>query len=284
MKHTRKLIALGTENWVSSGVVNERWEIAEDMKWALDNVEYYDNEEGKKLVRSLNLTGNYEGEVQFSATTTLDAIWAEDGPLVALNFASCKKPGGGWRSGAQAQEESLARASGLVRTLESATCARFYGKPAKRGWNAAGMIFSPDVPVFRDEDGTPREPKNCSFITCAAVDARSARKYYDDRTIAEEMLQRTEQVLALALHKGATTLILGAWGTGVFANSTEMVATCFGHHLRGRYARQFRRIVFAIPDKVDDFRFYYENGKVASAKLADKHDWAATNAPRRKQH
>jgi hypothetical protein len=43
-------------------------------------------------------------------------------------------------------------------------------------------------------------------------------------------------------------------------------------------------IVFAIPDKVDDFRFYYENGKVASAKLADKHDWAATNAPRRKQH
>ena len=35
-----------------------------------------------------------------------------------LNFASAKNPGGGWESGALAQEETLARASGLVPCLK----------------------------------------------------------------------------------------------------------------------------------------------------------------------
>ncbi|PQO25765.1 TIGR02452 family protein [Blastopirellula marina] len=39
--------------------------------------------------------------------------------VLCLNFASAKNPGGGFLGGSQAQEESLARSSALVKTLES---------------------------------------------------------------------------------------------------------------------------------------------------------------------
>jgi len=285
MKRVRQNVAAETEKWLKAGTVNERWELGIDMEWCTARCVYYDEDAAKKLARSINLNGNHTTEFEFCAKTTLDAIWTEKGPSTALNFASCKKPGGGWRSGMQAQEESLARASGLVPTLESPQCADFYKDKSKHGWNAAGMILSPDVPVFREEDGTVREPKTCSFITCAAIDARTARLYYSEDDIAAEMLRRIEQILALAAASGATTLILGAWGTGVFANDVGTIASSFAYHLRGKYAHQFRRVVFAIPDKIDQFKLCYERESMIPApELPDKHAWATTNAPRRKRH
>jgi hypothetical protein len=57
--------------------------------------------------------------VQVTCETTLQAIYRTyyDGsdsrvlPIMALNFASARNPGGGWLRGADTQEESLARAS-----------------------------------------------------------------------------------------------------------------------------------------------------------------------------
>src|SRR5262249_18471136 len=78
---------------------------------------------GTKLYRTLEVS--FEGpkrkavvEVVEESTLAAARRLAHENP-VALNFASAKNPGGGWLGGARAQEESIARASGLVPCLES---------------------------------------------------------------------------------------------------------------------------------------------------------------------
>lgn len=47
---------------------------------------------------------------------------------------------------------------------------------------------------------------------------------------------------------GATHLVLGAWGAGVFGNDPEVVARAFAEPLRGAFAGVFDEVVFAVPD------------------------------------
>lgn len=87
---------------------------------------------------------------------------------LALNFASAKHPGGGWLNGAIAQEESLARASGLVACIAGNP---MYARNAALGdaIYTDDAIYTPDVPVFRDDDGQLlAEPYLCAFITMPA--------------------------------------------------------------------------------------------------------------------
>src|SRR5689334_20601194 len=70
------------------------------------------------------------------------------GAVGCLNFASAKNPGGGFLRGTQAQEESLAYASGLYRCLVEAP--DFYAFHRRRGdpLYSDRAILSPAVPVF----------------------------------------------------------------------------------------------------------------------------------------
>ena len=92
-------------------------------------------------------------------------------PLV-LNFASAKNPGGGFLNGARAQEESLARASALYPTIVNSPMYahhRAHGDCMYTSW----MIYSPAVPVFRDDDTNAllEEPYACAFLTTPAPNA-----------------------------------------------------------------------------------------------------------------
>ena len=96
-----------------------------------------------------------------------------------LNFASARHPGGGFLGGAQAQEESLARTSGLYACLTSAHCKKMYliNQQNKSCLYSHRIIYSPDVPVFKDDDGAILDEwYSMNFISAPAVNAGVVRK------------------------------------------------------------------------------------------------------------
>ena len=178
----------------------------------------------------------------------------EDARVLALNFASARHPGGGFLGGSQAQEESLARASGLYACL--APLAEMYeaNRQHRSCLYTDHMIYSPDVPVFRDdEDDLLEDPYPVSFVTAPAVNAGAVRAREPENVARIEavMLARIEKVLSLAVVHGHEVLVLGAWGCGVFANDPEQVAGWFARHLTGDglFRTAFRRVVFAVLDR-----------------------------------
>jgi uncharacterized protein (TIGR02452 family) len=177
--------------------------------------------------------------------------------VCALNFASAKNPGGGWLSGARAQEESLARSSGLVHCIADNPMYEFHRQQRDLLYSSYA-IYSPDVPVFRDDDGELLEkPYLCAFITCAAVNAGAMRGRRSGLhpDIHRAMEERVEKVLAVAAAHEHDALVLGAWGCGVFGNDCGEIAGLFRQALAGRWCETFARVVFAVLDWSDDRHF-----------------------------
>lgn len=187
-----------------------------------------------------------------AARRLVEADQAVD-PL-CLNFASAKNPGGGFLGGSQAQEESLARATGIYPCLQ-----RFPGMyEANRACGTClyldHMIYSPRVPVFRDDDDRLLDrPYMASFLTAPAVNRGAVEKNEPHRLdrVEATMLARMEKLLSLALVHGHDTLVLGAWGCGVFRNDPGDVAAWFRRQLidNPTFQGMFRRVVFAVLDR-----------------------------------
>lgn len=188
-----------------------------------------------------------ETRVQVTNETTLVAArrFVEGGlKPVALNFANGIAPGGGFLSGARAQEEVLCRSSALYQTLVGDPMYDAHRKrprPDSTEW----AIYSPDVPVFRTDDGTALErPWLLSFITCAAPYAPAI-----GQPESGDLLQRRiHRVLAIARAYGHTALVLGAWGCGAFHNDPHRTAHDFKRALETEFDGAFSDVVFAIAD------------------------------------
>ena len=122
--------------------------------------------------------------------------------------------------------------------------------PVKDPMYTTWVIYSPDVPVFRlDEGRLLDEPYLCSFLTSPAVNVGALRQR--DRRgdeIRRVMQERVERVLGVAALHGHEELVLGAWGCGVFRNDPEQIAELFQIALAGRFRGAFARVVFAVLD------------------------------------
>jgi uncharacterized protein (TIGR02452 family) len=173
------------------------------------------------------------------------------GPVAALNFASAKNPGGGFLNGSQAQEESLARSTALYASLLRAPEYYQRHRALSSMMYSDAMILSPHCPIIRSDNGELlSEPELATFITAAAPNAGAAARNRPEELeqIPDVLRRRSEGVLAVAASEGYSSLVLGAWGCGVFRNDPAMVAGIFADHLRGFWAGRFRHIVFSVFD------------------------------------
>jgi uncharacterized protein (TIGR02452 family) len=191
--------------------------------------------------------------VQVVNATTLVAAkrLTETGERVlALNFANGVEPGGGFLHGARAQEEVLCRSSALYATLGNDPMYEAHRqRPLPDSTDRA--ILSPDVPVFRSDDGTPLDaPWPLSVITCAAPYAPRVGQ----PRAGDLLQQRIARVLAIARAYGYTGLVLGAWGCGAFGNDPHRTARDF-HAALMPHAGAFAQVVFAVADWSPERRF-----------------------------
>jgi uncharacterized protein (TIGR02452 family) len=231
--------------------------IVNDVKYAIDNSKHYTPETLDSLVAALTNSGAYETQFEVYNETTLVAAarLAEAGNRVlCLNFASAKNPGGGFLGGSQAQEESLARSSALYPAIEQMQGMYQTNRNYKSCLYTDHMIYSPNVPVFRNDEGQLLSNYyKCSFITAPAVNAGVVTQQEPDNIerIEEVTLRRMEKLLSVAVHHGYNTLLLGAWGCGVFRNNPQMIAKCFHHYLvnDARFNKAFKQVTFAVLDK-----------------------------------
>ncbi|MBT9394513.1 TIGR02452 family protein [Hymenobacter sp. NST-14] len=216
----------------------------------------YPPDEGAELLTELSAPGTTAAELRVYPATTLEAaarLRQQFGRVGCLNFASARNPGGGFRGGSQAQEESLARSSGLYPCLtQFPQLYAHNSRPGSTGLYSDYLVYSPAVPVFRGEAGEwlPR-PFPLDIITAPAVNAGALRRNSPELLPQLEpfMRQRLRLVLAAAARHGTEALVLGAWGCGVFGNDPAQVARLFAEVLAEPGIRtRFRRLDFAIFD------------------------------------
>jgi uncharacterized protein (TIGR02452 family) len=232
--------------------------IAGDLARAVEGTVLYRPDELDALLKRPPAGPRAATRIEVTGETTLAAARRLCGggtvPL-ALNFASAKNPGGGFLNGAHAQEEGLARSSGLYTSLLSAREFYDFHRAQRDLLYSDHMIYSPGVPVFRDDAGRLLEkPYEIAFLTSPAPNRGAIRDDAKAERIPAVLRLRARKVLAVALANGHGRLVLGAWGCGVFRNDPAEVAEAFAGPLGpgGEFENRFEHVVFAVWESAKD--------------------------------
>ena len=166
--------------------------------------------------------------------------------MAVLNFASYKNPGGMFLNGSNAQEENLCHSSFLYNVLIRFKNSYYYWNNCHKNKSLYlnRAIYSPNIFFFRQ-----KKIVRCDVITCAAPNIAAARKYcqVSDFENSEVLKERINFILSIANYQKANTLILGAFGCGVFGQNPSEVANIFKELLSTTYKNCFNKVIFAVP-------------------------------------
>lgn len=218
-------------------------EYANEIQKSINNTKIYD----EKWMLG-NSTKNTKNDM-LGVLSTLDSVSAvfefADGKTALLNFASYKHPGGCFMDGSIAQEECLCHSSFLYNVLkEFPDYYKYNCQNLNKSLYKNRTLYSSDI-IF-EQNG---QLKYCDVITCAAPNKSAAQKYCNisNEENTKSLESRIKFVLDIAEDNEVETLILGAYGAGVFGQDATEVATIFKDTIK-QYNYHFKKIVFAIPE------------------------------------
>jgi uncharacterized protein (TIGR02452 family) len=221
------------------------------------NVRIFDNT--KDIVEELNIQGysntfkytfdnisitpingaNKHGEISvFPEDTITTALLNDKGRVCILNMASPKTAGGGVLRGSVAQEECLFRCTNLYQTITQ----NLY--PLKE--NEA--LYTSSAVIVKDKNYVPLESvRNIDCVTVAAVNLNRSLFVDKDENYVDIMKQKIRLMLSLPSHANCDTLVLGAWGCGVFDNEPSEVADMFYDILvEEKFRYRFNSVIFGV--------------------------------------
>lgn len=193
--------------------------------------------------------GKQNIEVIVDDIDTVSAIFKyKEGKTAVLNFASYKHPGGMFLKGSSAQEESLCHHSTLFNVLKRfALYYKWNSEHLNKALYTNRAIVSPNI-LFFNPSTNSNYRMCCDVITCAAPNKHAAQKYQrvtdEENTIA--LGGRIAFVMDIANYLNVETLILGAYGCGVFGQDPYQVSMMFKQYI-DNISCSFNKVVFAIP-------------------------------------
>ncbi len=236
-----------------------------------DTTLFTDMESVISAVKKKSKIGNQKIEVVNEGT--VDAVFRlskgvqKNMSLGILNFASAYNPGGGFESGAMAQEECLAYCSDLYKKQVEGAWDYYEINRAKSNPIYTDTMFMSNVTFFRNGDFTLiPNPTMCNVLTCPAVNigALRGRVGVNINAAKETMKNRMRKILYLFAYYGCENIVLGAYGCGVFGNDPNDVARNWYELLYNEGLKDyFKYISFSILDRpgrdsnINSFKKYF---------------------------
>lgn len=252
---------------------------AKDVKLKTDRLKTIRYDHKSKLQRTKTIALSHATEFPYASTSihvvnddcliVYKKLVSSGCRPVVLNMANATNPGGGYRRGDGAQEETIFRRSNYYQSLDielddGKPTSRFYcnsncdlepftEREKLYAMDEFGAIYTSGLTVFRQPEDTGYAFMEIPMYDVSAI----AMAAYRDPKLDEKNLlaskysigtrKKIENIFAIAHHHKHDSLVLSALGCGAFRNPPTHLATIFKSVIE-QYAGYFKCIYFAIVD------------------------------------